>query len=130
MASEQLASCLNQFFEECPATEYIAQTPKEELTIEEIDNFKDKYILGVSMGLEILGRLLHLTYDQYSHTFDLEKVSELAAIDWSRESELWQGNVITIDPNPKKPNNPYKISYTASNVRIAMNAVKEHLGWI
>ncbi|CAD0230205.1 DNA sulfur modification protein DndB [Planktothrix agardhii] len=130
MASEQLVSCLNQFFEECPATEYIAQTPKEELTIEEIDNFKDKYILGVSMGLEILGRLLHLTYDQYSHTFDLEKVSELATLDWSRESELWQGNVITIDPNPKKPNNPYKISYTASNVRIAMNAVKEHLSWI
>lgn len=130
MASEQLASCLNQFFEECPATQYIAQTPKEELTIEEIDNFKEKYILGVSMGLEILGRLLHLTYDQYSHTFDLEKVSELAALDWSRESELWQGNVITLDPNPKKPNNPYKISFTASNIRIAMNTVKEHLGWV
>ncbi|HAO09764.1 MAG TPA: hypothetical protein DCQ51_00930, partial [Planktothrix sp. UBA8407] len=109
---------------------YIAQTPKEELTIEEIDSFKEKYILGVSIGLEILGRLLHLTYDQYSHTFDLEKVSELAALDWSRESELWQGNVITIDPNPKKPNNPYKISFTASNIRIAMNTVKEHLGWI
>ncbi len=130
IASKQLASCLNQFFEECPSTQYIAQTPKEELTIDEIDIFKDKYILGVSIGLEILGRLLHLTYDQYSHTFDLEKVSELAAIDWSRESELWQGNVITIDPNPKKLNNPYKISFTASNVKIAMTTVKAHLGWI
>lgn len=130
IASEQLASCLNQFFAECPATQYIAQTPKDDLTVEEIDSFKDKYILGVSIGLEILGRLLYLTYDQYSHTFDLEKVSQLAAIDWSRESELWRNNVVTLDPTPKKADNPYKISLSSTNIKIAVSTAKAHLGWI
>lgn len=130
IASEQLASCLNQFFAECPATQYIAQTPKDDLTVEEIDIFKDTYILGVSIGLEILGRLLHATYDQYSHTFDLEKVSQLAAIDWSRESELWRNNVVTLDPTPKKANNPYKISLSSTNIKIAVDTAKAHLGWI
>ncbi|MBE9142166.1 DNA sulfur modification protein DndB [Planktothrix mougeotii] len=130
LASEQLASCLNQFFEECPYTQHIAKTPKDDLTIDEVAIFKDKCLLGVSIGLEILGRLLHVTYDQYSHTFDLEKVSELAALDWSRESELWRGNVITIDPTPKKPDNPYKISLSSTNIKIAVNTAKAHLGWI
>lgn len=130
IVSEQLASCLNQFFAECPCTKHIAETPKDDLTIEEIDIFKDTYILGVSIGLEILGRLLHVTYDQYRHTFDLEKVSQLAAIDWSRESELWRNNVITIDPTPKKPANRYKISLSSTNIKIAVNTAKAYLGWI
>jgi len=130
LASEQLASCLNEFFTECPYTQHIAETPKEDLTIDEVAIFKDKCLLGVSIGLEILGRLLHATYDQYSHTFDLEKVSQLAALDWSRESELWRGNVVTIAPTPKKPDNPYKISPSLSAVKMAVNTAKAHLGWI
>lgn len=130
VASEQLASCLNQFFEECPYTQYIAATPKDDLTIDEVASFKDNCLLGVSLGLEILGRLLYATYDQYSHTFDLEKVSELANLDWSRESEYWRGNVITIDPTPKNPDNPYKISLSSTNIKIAVNTVKARLGWM
>lgn len=130
VASEQLSSCLNQFFEECPYTQSIATTPKDNLTIDEVASFKDNCLLGVSLGLEILGRLLYATYDQYSHTFDLEKVSELANLDWSRESELWRGNVITLDPNPKKPDNPYKISFSSTHIKIAVNMAKARLGWM
>ncbi|MFP4102075.1 DNA sulfur modification protein DndB [Coleofasciculus sp.] len=129
-ASEALASCLNKFFSECSQTQYIGETNVDDLTVEDIATFKEYCILGRSVGLEILGRLLYLTLNRGIYTFDTEKILQLTQLDWSTASELWQGNIIKKDPNPKNPSKPYKISASASPIRIAVNAAKAKLAWM
>lgn len=129
-ASDSLVSCLNKLFSECSLTRYIAETSVEDLTVDEIAAFKEDCILGRSVGLEILGRLLYCTYNQYNHYFESEKISQIAQLDWSPGSHLWEGNIVKIDPNSKNPSKPYTISASASPVRIAVNAAKAKLGWM
>ncbi|KKD37772.1 DGQHR domain-containing protein [Limnoraphis robusta CS-951] len=130
-ASQALADALNQFFSECPQTQYVASQSPKDLKIEEIDDFiKEKSILGRSVGLEILGRLLYLCYNENEQSFDSEKISQLAQLDWSQSSSLWANNVVTIDPNPKNPAKPYSISNNKGNVKIAVNTAKAQLGWM
>ncbi|MGB3535888.1 MAG: DNA sulfur modification protein DndB [Microcoleaceae cyanobacterium] len=129
-AVNELAKAFNQFFDKYSQTQYIANQDPDKLTVEEIDQFKENSLLGVSIGLEILGRLLYYTYDQQSQSFNTEKVSQLAQLDWSRNSPLWENNVVTKDPNPKNPAKPYKISVGASNVKIAVNTALSQLGWM
>ncbi len=129
-SSDTLAEALNQFFSECEQTKDIQNLSSEELTPEKIDRFKDKCLLGMSVGLELLGRLLYCTYKKENQYFDLEKVSQLAQLDWSKGSSLWENNVITIDPNPKNPAKRYKVSTGPSQVRIAVDRVKAQLGWM
>jgi DNA sulfur modification protein DndB len=129
-ASDSLVSCLNQLFSECNQTRYIFETSVEDLTVDEIGAFKEDCILGRSVGLEILGRLLYCTYDQYNHYFESEKISQIAQLDWSTGSHLWDGNIVKIDPNSKNPSKPYTISASASPVRIAVSVAKAKLGWV
>ncbi len=128
-SSDALISCLNQLFSECSQTRHIFETSVEDLTVDEIGAFKESCILGRSVGLEILGRLLYNTYKQDSHYFQAEKVSQIAQLDWSTGSHLWDGNIVKIDPNPKNPAKPYKISASASPVKIAVSVAKATLGW-
>lgn len=129
-ASDALASCLNQFFSECSQTQYICETNPDDLTVEDIATFKEDCILGRSVGLDILGRLLYLTLNRGIYTFDTAKVLQLAQLDWSTASELWQGNIIKKDPNPKNPSKPYKISASASPIRIAVSVANAKLAWM
>ncbi|MFW5667471.1 MAG: DNA sulfur modification protein DndB, partial [Coleofasciculus sp.] len=128
--SNALVASLNQFFSECSQTQYIGETNVDDLTVEDIATFKEYCILGRSVGLEILGRLLYLTLNRGIYTFDTEKILQLTQLDWSTASELWQGNIIKKDPNPKNPSKPYKISASASPIRIAVNAAKAKLAWM
>ncbi len=125
-----LANCLNKFFSECSNTEYISETKVEELTIDEVDAFKEDCLLGISVGLEILGRLLYCTYSQEDNYFNEAKISELAQLDWSRESPLWSGSVIRVESNPKNPEKPYKVYNTANAVTEAVRNLKIQLGWM
>jgi len=127
--SDILAIRLNSFFSECSQTQHFSETTVENLTVENVDKFKEDCILGRSVGLEILGRLLHCTYDTDSQDFETEQVSQLAKLDWSRKSHLWEGNVVLSNSSPQK-NKLYKISATASSVRVAVEAAKSELGWI
>ncbi|WP_375511978.1 DNA sulfur modification protein DndB [uncultured Nostoc sp.] len=129
-ASDALVICLNRFLSECSNTEYIADTTVEELTIDEVAAFKEDCILGVSVGLEVLGRLLHYIYDSENNFFNEEKVLQLAQLDWSRENQLWKDNVVRIDPKPKNPDKPYKLSTAANAVTDAVKIVKVRLEWI
>ena len=122
-----LIQCFNQFFSECSNTRDIFA--KEKLETEDVSSFRDNCLLGVSVGLEILGRLLHCTYIKDSNSFDAEKVSQLAQLDWGRESPLWKDNVVRLDPKPKDPAKPYKITTGGSAVKTAVKIVKEKLGW-
>jgi DNA sulfur modification protein DndB len=72
----------------------------------------------------------YCTYAPESNYFNAEKISHLAQIDWSRENPIWHGNVIRIDPNPKNPEKPYKMSTTANAAMDAVKAVKFKLGWV
>ncbi|MBZ8179285.1 DNA sulfur modification protein DndB [Oscillatoria salina] len=128
--SDAMVACLNQFFSECSSTKHIFETNVEDLTVDEIAKFKEHCILGRSVGLEILGRLLYQTYNQYNYYFEADKVSQLAQLDWSRGSQLWQGNVIISSPNPKNPAKPYKVLSHTSAVRVAIERVKVSLDWM
>jgi DNA sulfur modification protein DndB len=128
--SEALVKCLNQFLLECNNTKYIFETSVEDLTVDDVRKFKDECLLGMSVGLEVLGRLLYCTYDKARNYFDQDKVSQLAQLDWSRENPLWKDNIVRIDPNPKNPQKPYKLSTAANAVTDAVKMVKIRLGWI
>jgi len=128
-ASETLGRCLNNFFSECSHTRHISETSVEELRSQDVDKFKDYCILGRSVGLEILGRLLYCTYDtDSSQDFETERVLQLAQLDWSRKSHLWEGNVVLYNSTPTN-NKSYKISSNASSVKVAVSKVKAHLEW-
>lgn len=127
--SEILANAFNEFFSQCHQTRYIHETPSEELTIEEIEDFKDRMIVGRSVGIEILGRLFYVCYDKERQYFQSDKIEQLTKIDWSRNNILWQGNVI-LDTNNSEKTKSYKISNTTASVRIALEKIKQQLGWI
>ncbi|MEG5175380.1 DNA sulfur modification protein DndB [Microcoleus sp. B3-D7] len=129
-SSEILARCLNNFFSQCSQTRHICERTVEELTIEDINKFTDSCILGRSVGLEILGRLLYCTYDRdSSQDFETERVLQLAQLDWSRKSPLWEGNVVLYN-STQTNNKSYKMSSNASSVKVAVSKVKAHLEWI
>ncbi|HAA30036.1 MAG TPA: hypothetical protein DCE56_23055 [Cyanobacteria bacterium UBA8553] len=128
-SSEALINCLNLFFSECSQTRHISKTSRDDLKTEEVAAFKEESILGRSVGLEVLGHLLYCAYDNDNDDFDTEKVLQLAQLDWSRESHLWQGNVVIIDPKPKNSAKPYKMSANVNSIRIAVSVAKTHLGW-
>jgi DNA sulfur modification protein DndB len=128
--SDVLVNCLNQFFVECMNTAYIASSHLNELTETDISAFKDDCLLGVSIGLEVLGRLLYLTYSREENYFDSEKVSQLASLNWSREDEVWKDTIVRVDPKPKNPDKPYKLSTGVHAATDAVKMVKDKLGWV
>lgn len=126
-SAQALSTCFQNFFSQCRETKQVFE--KEKLDKDEAGFFRENCLLGVSVGLEILGRLLHCTYDEETNSFDEDKVSQLAKLNWSRESSLWKDNVVRIDPKPKNPAKPYKITASASAVATAVKVVKAQLGW-
>ncbi|MGK7933286.1 MAG: DNA sulfur modification protein DndB, partial [Microcystaceae cyanobacterium] len=128
-ATKTLSACLNQFFSECQQTKYIYDTATFDLSIETVQHFQENCVLGRSVGMEVLGRLLYSIYDSEIITFDSFKVSQLAQLDWSVNNELWHHNIVKVDPNPKNPDKPYGFTATMKSVRIAVEQVKQLLGW-
>jgi DNA sulfur modification protein DndB len=123
--SEPLIDCLNKFFAECKDTREISETHIDKLTVHQVGAFKESYLLGLSVGIEVLGRLLYTTYDKNNNCFDEQKVSELAQIDWSRRNTLWENNIIR-----KTGNSDYEIVNRVTPVSDAVKAVKIALRWI
>ncbi len=126
-SSEALAECLNNFFSECADTKNISETKFEKLTINQIAAFKEYSLLGVSVGLEVLGRLLHYTYDKDINYFDGQKVSQLAQLDWSRKNNLWENNVVRKAANSDTTG--YEVLNKANPIADAVKTVKFRLGW-
>ncbi|MEC4851094.1 MAG: DNA sulfur modification protein DndB, partial [Jaaginema sp. PMC 1079.18] len=119
-SSQALAESLDLFFSSCTQTQKIANSHVDSLTVENISEFKENCVLGRSVGLEVLGRLLYLTYDRYNQQFTTEKVIKLAQLDWSRSSFLWEGNIILYQENHNNPAKSYKVSNSSSAVRVAV----------
>ncbi len=126
--SETLANCLNMFFSECTDTKDISETKVEKLTINQVVAFKEHSLLGVSVGLEVLGRLLHRLYDKDRNYFNLEKVSQIAQLDWSRKNSLWENNVVSKATN--SDSKAYRVSNSPTAIKDAVEAVKSRLQWM
>lgn len=123
-----LSNGLNLFFSNCRQTQYISQTNVEKLTLDEVKEFRRECLLGVSVGVQILGRLLYCTYNPISNQFDQAKVLRLAQLDWSRDNRLWHNNVVRVNPKSKKKDKTY-ISFGAAAVSDAVEMAKIELGW-
>ena len=126
-AAKLLNKHFNMFFSECSYTKHIFL--QEELKPDEATNFKEICLLGMSVGLEVLGRLMYCWYNKQNNSFEETKIFELTQLDWSRESELWRNNVVRLDQNPKDPKKPFKISASASSVSMAVKQAKNKLDW-
>ncbi len=91
----------------------------KELSTQQASKFKDSYLLGVSVGLEILGLLINKTLNE-DDTFNLDKVTQIATeIDWKRKAPIWSGNVV----------NGNKISAGKAYVKEAFIKALDQLGW-
>lgn len=122
--SEALTECLNKFFSECNDTKNIAETHVDKLTLHQVGAFRESSLLGVSAGLEVLGRLLYSTYDKESNYFDERKVSEIAQLDWSRKNSIWENNVVR-----RSVNSDYEVQNRPTAIIDAVKIVKIRLGW-
>ncbi|MBD2212364.1 DNA sulfur modification protein DndB [Nostoc linckia FACHB-104] len=122
--SESLSYSLNKFFSECKETKDISETRIDKLTIHQIGAFRESSLLGVSAGLEVLGRLLHFIYDKNNNYFDEQKVSQLAQLDWSRKNSFWEDNLVR-----KSANGDYEILNKPTPIADAVKKVKSSLGW-
>ncbi|MGI2905363.1 DNA sulfur modification protein DndB [Tolypothrix sp. VBCCA 56010] len=126
-SSEVLAKCLNNFFSECADTNNISETKFDKLTVNQIATFKEYSLLGVSVGLEVLGRLLYHTYDNEINYFDPQKVSQLAQLDWSRKNNLWENNVVRKATNSDITT--YEVLNKSTPIADAVKTVKLRLEW-
>ncbi|HYW19009.1 MAG TPA: DNA sulfur modification protein DndB [Nodularia sp. (in: cyanobacteria)] len=122
--SKVLAESLNRFFLECKDTKDISETHIDKLTIHQVGAFKETSLLGVSAGIEVLGRLLYRTYDKNNNYFDAQRVSQLAQLDWSRKNSIWDNNVVR-----KSANYDYEIQNRPTAITDAVQIVKTMLGW-
>ena len=126
--SQILTQTLNQFFNECQYTNNIAQTESDKLKFKEVIEFKKSCILGVSVGLEILGRLLYRIYDKGNESFYPDRVYQLSQLDWSQGSELWEGNIVSHEISPKGSIS-YKIINNSNAIKRAITNAIERLDW-
>jgi len=128
--SSSLSKCLNKFFFECEQTRYICEARLNDLKTDDIKKFKDECLLGMSVGLEILGRLLYCIYDKEKNHFDEVKISQLAQLEWSRESEIWKDTVIRNKPYSENSKKTYEIVNKPNAIADAVRIAKVKLGWI
>lgn len=128
--SDTLATCLNNFFSQCKQTRHIFEASAQNLRYDEVSNFKENCLLGRSVGLEILGRLLYCAYNQHGNYFEDEMVSQIAQLDWYRSNSIWLGNVVLSVSNSQTSKLSYRITASANAVKMAVNTAKTHLGWI
>lgn len=129
-SAKLLIDCLSLFFTQCAETSYIFNTNINDLTVEDVYYFRDNCILGTSVGLEVLGRLLYLTYNRNSHVFDLTKVEQLTKIKWTRDNNLWHGNIVMLDINATNSTKKYKMGTSPTAVKLAINLVQRELEWL
>ena len=126
--SQKLSECFNYFFSASQQTQYISQTSVEKLTVEEIKEFKQTCLLGVSVGLEILGRLLYCAYEENQDCFNFSKVLQIAKLDWSRNNPIWHRTVVRL--NTKNNQTTLNIAWGAGAISDAVKAAKSELRWM
>jgi len=109
--SDKLSNWLNRFFSCCPYTAPLVAN--FELTAADVASFRSSSILGISVGLEILGHLIHRS----SATPE-----QLATqIDWSRTSTIWRDLIVTRNAEPGK--HKVKAASAASASQVADQAI-------
>lgn len=113
-SSNKLSNWLNRFFSCCPRTAPLVA--KFELTVADVASFRSSSILGISVGLEILGHLIHR-----SSATPEQLATE---IDWSRTSAIWQDLIITRNAEPGK----HKVK--AASAASASQVADQTISWL
>ena len=139
--AKELSDCLNYFFLTYAQTSEDPQKndnwrkvakitdqilEQEKLHWELATVFRDNCILGLSVGLEILGYLLHFTLDLKTDSFDRYKIEQIAKeIDWSRNGVSWQNTIVFSEGKGRG-----KISSSRSSITETLNQqCLKQLGW-
>ncbi|MDJ1172092.1 DNA sulfur modification protein DndB [Roseofilum sp. BLCC_M154] len=138
---QELSNCLNSFFlfysqtAEFPNKSREWQKTarltgeiigKDQLYWKDAAKFRESCILGISVGLEILGSLLHYIR-QYNENdgFDEEMVKQIAQdIDWSKQGPCWKDTVIVPDGKGGT-----KISAGRGSAKTAFQNCLKQLDW-
>ena len=137
--AKELSDCLNFFFLSYSQTTDILEKDhhwkkiasltgniinQEKLPSKDATKFRENCILGISIGLEILGRLLYHIYEE-TGSFNENMVKKIAEeIDWSRKGLCWKDTVIVSDG---KGGN--KLSTGRKSVNDALKKCFEQLCW-
>ncbi|MBD2529183.1 hypothetical protein H6G97_06200 [Nostoc flagelliforme FACHB-838] len=69
--------------------------------------------------------MLYWTYEKNDNYFDVQKVSQLAQLDWSRRNSIWENNIVR-----KSTNSDYEVQNRPTAIVEAVKIVKIILGWI
>jgi DGQHR domain-containing protein len=86
----------------------------------QIPDFRTKYLNMTATGLVVIGRVVHHIRKNLDTAWREEQYIRLATeIDWSRDANLWRGNVVSPDG---------KISTQRGPVKVAAEMVKRSLG--
>jgi DNA sulfur modification protein DndB len=118
-AAEALSEALNFFFENYKETKPIALS--DDISVDRATKFKENSLLGVSIGLEILGRLLYRTFNEDSNTFNTSRIEQICEqIKWFKSDNLWQGTVVK---------DSKKMLTGRSSVNEAVERALLRLGW-
>jgi len=109
--ADKLSSWLSRFFSCCPCTAPLVA--KAELTIADVASFKSSSILGISVGLEILGYLIHRS---------AATPEQLATqLDWSKTGAIWKDLMAT--RNAATGKHKVKAASAASASQVADQAI-------
>jgi DNA sulfur modification protein DndB len=83
----ELSGVLNNFFSSCPITAPLVEL--EDISPTQAAQLRNDSILGLSIGLEILGHIIHRCLKPFQLS-DTITVKQLATqIDWSRNGDWW-----------------------------------------
>ena len=84
----ELSEILNDFFSYCPITAPLLKL--KEISPSQVAQFRSDSILGLSIGLEILGHIIHRCLKPFRTDDTTIAVEQLATrIDWSRNGDWW-----------------------------------------
>jgi DNA sulfur modification protein DndB len=110
-AATDLSDKLSRFFSCCPSTASLVA--KEQLTVAMVAQFKSNSILALSVGLEVLGHLIHR-----SHVTPEQLATQ---IDWSRTSDWWKD--LMVPKNGDLGKHRVKAAGAASAAQLADRAI-------
>lgn len=95
----------------------------EGIEMNRIPNLRNTYLILNSAGLNIIGRIAYLIWQDKKLSDNMEKyIGELADIDWKKSGELWQGNIVA------EGSKGLKISPSNSTLKAAVLKVSEKIG--
>jgi DGQHR domain-containing protein len=119
---EKFKDFINELTNHIPILKEIAELTGEGATMGKIPEYRGQYLILNSAGLNIVGRIASVLF-QNSATKEqiISVISELAKIDWKKDSAIWFNNIVT------EGSRGLKISTSTSAIKKAFEKVSEKI---